>query len=56
MNSKQLQYAVVLARVKNFSLAAEDGTYRAYSQAGEFLMLATVDSGIMSTLKSFFEV
>ena len=39
-----------------FSLAAEDGTYRAYSQSGDFLMLATVDSGIMSTIKSFFEV
>ena len=39
-----------------FSLAAEDGTYRAYSAGGEFLMLAKVDSGIMSTIKSFWEV
>ncbi len=39
-----------------FSIALEDGTYRAYSQTGEFLMLAKVDYGIMSTIKSFFEV
>lgn len=39
-----------------FSVNMEDGTYRAYSAAGEFLMLAKVDSGIMSTVKSFFEV
>ena len=40
----------------SFSLALPDGTYRAYSQTGEFLMLAKVESGIMSTIKSFFEV
>ena len=39
-----------------FSIAMEDGTYRAYSQNEEFLMLAKVDSGIMLTIKSFFEV
>ena len=39
-----------------FSVAMEEGTYRAYSQNGEFLMLAKVESGIMSTIKSFFEV
>ena len=39
-----------------FSLAIPDGTYRAYSQAGEFLMLAKVDGGVMSTIKSFFAV
>ena len=39
-----------------FSLAISDGTYRAYSQAGEFLMLAKVDGGVMSTIKSFFAV
>ena len=39
-----------------FSLAIEDGTYRAYSQSGEFLMLAKAESGIMSTIKSFFAV
>ncbi len=37
-----------------FSIALEDGTYRAYDQNGEFLMLAKVDSGVMSTIKSFF--
>ena len=40
----------------SFSIALADGTYRAYSQAGEFLMLAKVDGGIMSTIKSFWEV
>ena len=40
----------------SFSLPVPDGTYRAYSQNGEFLMLAKVESGVMSTIKSFFEV
>ena len=39
-----------------FSVKLEEGTYRAYSQAGEFLMLAKVEDGVMSTVKSFFEV
>ena len=39
-----------------FSVAMEEGTYRAYSQTGEFLMLAKVEAGVMSTIKSFFEV
>ena len=40
----------------SFSITMADGTYRAYSQNGDFLMLAQVDSGVMSTIKSFFEV
>ena len=40
----------------SFSLQMEPGTYRAYSKAGEFLMLAKVEDNIMSTIKSFFEV
>ena len=40
----------------SFSVKLADGTYRAYSQTGEFLMLAKVENGIMSTVKSFFEV
>ena len=39
-----------------FTLGIADGTYRAYSQSGEFLMLAKVEEGVMSTIKSFFEV
>ena len=39
-----------------FSMQLEAGTYRAYSKKGEFLMLAKVEDGIMSTIKSFFEV
>jgi tRNA pseudouridine55 synthase len=40
----------------SFSLQLADGTYRAYSKDGEFLMLAKVESGVMSTIKSFWEV
>ena len=40
----------------SFSLKLPDGTYRAYSQSGEFLMLAKMDDCVMSTIKSFFEV
>ena len=39
-----------------FSIALADGTYRAYGQNAEFLMLASVTDGVMSTIKSFFEV
>ena len=40
----------------SFSVTMDDGTYRAYGQSGEFLMLAKAESGVMSTIKSFFEV
>ena len=40
----------------SFSVKMEAGTYRAYSQTGEFLMLAKVEDGIMSTIKSFWDV
>ena len=40
----------------SFTFQMEDGTYRCYSQTGEFLMLAKVEDNIMSTIKSFFEV
>ena len=40
----------------SFSVQMADGTYRAYSREGEFLMLAKVESGVMSTIKSFWEV
>lgn len=39
-----------------FSRNLPEGTYRAYSQQGEFLMLARVESSVMSTIKSFFDV
>ncbi len=39
-----------------FSVTHPDGTYRAYGQNGDFLILAKVENGIMSTIKSFFEV
>ena len=40
----------------SFSIALEDGTYRVYGQNEDFLSLSRVESGIMSTIKSFFEV
>ncbi len=40
----------------SFSIDLNDGTYRAYDQNGEFLMLAKVESGVMLTIKSFFNV
>ena len=40
----------------SFSIALDCGTYRAYSESGEFLMLAKVEDGTMTTVKSFFEV
>ena len=46
-------------RVRNgnsFSSTLEPGTYRTYSQTGEFLALSKVEDGVMSTIKSFFEV
>lgn len=33
-----------------------DGEYRVYSRDGEFLMLGSIKNGIMSTVKSFFDV
>ena len=40
----------------SFSMKLEEGTYRVYSQSGEFLALSQVKDGVMSTVKSFFEV
>lgn len=40
----------------SFSVSLPAGTFRAYSQSGEFLMLARVQDGKMETIKSFFEV
>ena len=46
-------------RVRNgnsFSTTLEPGTYRSYAANGEFLALSKVEDGILSTIKSFFEV
>ena len=40
----------------SFSIALPDGTYRVYGQSGDFLALSRVENGVMSTIKSFFEV
>ena len=40
----------------SFSICLPDGTYRAYDPAGAFMMLAKVEDGTMSTIKSFFEI
>lgn len=46
-------------RCKNgnsFSIAKPDGTYRVYDPEGAFLAVSVVSDGVMSTIKSFFEV
>ena len=40
----------------SFTYAGKSGTYRAYSANGEFLALTKAEDGVMSTIKSFFEV
>lgn len=40
----------------SFSVKKPEGKYRAYSAEGEFLMLAEVKDGVMTTIKSFFDV
>ena len=40
----------------SFSIQLEDGTYRCYGKDGVFLSLSKAEGGIMSTVKSFFEV
>ena len=40
----------------SFSVTLEAGTYRVYSKNQEFLALSKVEDGVMSTIKSFFEV
>ena len=40
----------------SFTLPGADGTYRAYGQNGEFLMLAKRENDVLYTVKSFFEV
>ena len=40
----------------SFSLQREDGTYRVYGQSGNFLALSKIENGVMSTIKSFFDV
>ena len=40
----------------SFSTQEAEGTYRCYSKDGEFLSLSKVEGGVMSTIKSFFEV
>lgn len=39
-----------------FSIGLESGTYRCYGKNEEFLSLSNVEDGVMSTIKSFFEV
>ena len=40
----------------SFSIDLPEGMYRAYGKQGDFLMLAKVEAGVMSTVKSFFDV
>ena len=38
------------------SLEAPDGVYRVYGPAGDFLALSRLTQGVLTTIKSFFEV
>ena len=40
----------------SYSIQLDAGPYRCYSKTGEFLSLSKVEDGVMSTIKSFFEV
>ena len=40
----------------SFSFAGTPGTYRVYGKDGAFLALSRAEDGVMSTIKSFFEV
>ena len=40
----------------SFETSEKNGKYRVYDENGGFLMLGSVENGIMSTIKSFFEV
>ena len=40
----------------DFKTDTTDGMWRVYSEKGEFLMLGKADGGVMTTVKSFFEV
>ena len=39
----------------SFTIDLPDGTYRSYSESGEFLALSKAEAGTISTIKSFFE-
>lgn len=39
-----------------YSTREAEGTYRLYSEKGEFLALARVEQGLMISIKTFFEV
>ena len=42
------------AKVKDWSF--QPGTYRVFAEDGEFLLLGRVEDGVLTTIKSFFEV
>ena len=56
MTTKELIDKLRCRNGNSFSVDLVDGTYRAYSPEGEFLMLAKVETGVMHTVKSFFQV
>lgn len=49
-NEKKLRCGNAVAQT------AQDGTYRVYSEEGEFLLLGKVGGGKLTTIKNFFEV
>ena len=53
LNQKQSR---LVRNGNSFASDAEPGKYRVYSPEGEFLALCKCEDGVMSTIKSFFEV
>ena len=53
LNQKQSR---LVRNGNGFASDAEPGKYRVYSPEGEFLALCKCEDGVMSTIKSFFEV
>ena len=54
-----LKSATAEKKVRNgtpLTVEAPDGTYRVYSREQEFLALARLQEGRLTTIKSFFEV
>ncbi len=53
LNEQQLKRAL---NGNSFEAPLANGKYRVYDENGSFLMLGNVENGIMSTVKSFFEI
>ena len=54
-----LRHGTVEKKLRNgnrLTLEGQDGVYRVYSRGGDFLALSRLEQGVLTTIKSFFEV